>query len=182
MLSAVVPGLGTQYGGFRVLPHFYPPKSWGLPINLGFAAEFSFERPLFEQDTRQVELRGIIEKHVGRLQIDGNVVFERAIHGPGTRAGWDFEPSGRLAWQAWRTLTPGIEYYGYMVPVGNLLPRGQQIHLLFPGADWKIGERLTWSFGVGLGTTGTGSQVILKSRIEFEFGRKHNRSGVSQYP
>jgi hypothetical protein len=61
-----------------------------------------------------------------------------------------------------------------MGPAGNLLPPGQQIHLLFPGADWKIGQRRTWSFAVGLGTTGTGSQVILKSRIEFEFGRKHN--------
>jgi hypothetical protein len=57
-----------------------------------------------------------------------------------------------------------------MGPVGNFLPRGQQIHLLFPGADWKFG----WSFGVGLGATGAGSQVILKSRIEFEFERKHN--------
>jgi hypothetical protein len=59
-------------------------------------------------------------------------------------------------------------------PAGNLLPRGQQIHSLFPGADWKIGQRLTSRFGVGLATTGTGSQAILKSRIEFEFGRKHN--------
>jgi hypothetical protein len=174
VLSAVVPGLGMQYSGFRVLPHFYAPKSWGLPVNLGLIAEFSFERPLFDRDTRQVELRGIIEKHIGRLQMDGNVVFERALHGPGTRNGWDFEPSGRLGWQAWRTLTPTIEYYGSMGPVGNLLPKGQQIHLLFPGADWKIGERLTWSFGVGLGTTEAGSRVILKSRIEFEFGRKHN--------
>jgi hypothetical protein len=56
-------------------------------MNLGFVAEFSFERPLFDQDTRQVELRGIIEKHVGRLQMDGNVVFERALHGPGARDG-----------------------------------------------------------------------------------------------
>jgi hypothetical protein len=135
LLTAFVPGLGMQYAGFRVLPHFYAPRSWGLPLNLGFVAEFSFERPLFDQDTRQVELRGIIEKHVGRLQMDGNVVFDRALHGPGTRDGWDFEPSGRLAWQAWRTLTPSVEYYGYMGPVGNLLPRGQQIHLLFPGAD-----------------------------------------------
>jgi hypothetical protein len=96
VLSAVVPGLGTQYAGFRVLPHFYAPRSWGLPLNLGFVAEFSFERPLFDQDTRQVELRGIIEKHVGRLQMDGNVVFDRTLHGPRTRAGRDFEPSGRL--------------------------------------------------------------------------------------
>jgi hypothetical protein len=174
MLTAAVPGIGMQSAGFRVLPHFYVPRSWGLPVNLGFVAEFSFERPLFDLDTRQVELRGIVEKHLGRLQMDENVVFERALHGPGTRAGWDFEPSGRLGSQAWRTLTPSIEYYGYMGPVGNLLPRGRQIHLLFPGADWKIGERLMWSFGAGLGTTGTGSQVILKSRIQFEFGRKHN--------
>jgi hypothetical protein len=174
VLTAVVPGLGAQYAGFRVLPHFYAPKSWGLPMNLGFVAEFSFERPLFDQDTRQVELRGILEKHVGRLQMDGNVVSERALHGRGTRDGWDLEPSGRLAWQAWRNLTPSVEYYGYMGPAGNFLPRGQQIHLFFPGADWKISERLTWSFGVGLGTTDAGSRVILKSRIEFEFGKNHD--------
>lgn len=45
-LTAFVPGLGWQYAGFRVLPHFYAPKSWGLPLNLGFVAEFSFERRL----------------------------------------------------------------------------------------------------------------------------------------
>jgi hypothetical protein len=172
VLSAVIPGLGVQFGGFRVLPHFYAPRSWGLPLNLGFVAEFSFERPLFDRDTHEVELRGIVEKHIGRLQMDGNVVFERALHEPGARNGWDFEPSGRLAWQAWRNLTPSIEYYGYMGPAGNFLPRSQQIHLLFPGVDWRIAERLTWSFGVGLGTTDTGSQVILKSRIEFEIWRK----------
>ncbi len=164
ILTAAVPGLGIQYAGFRVLPHFYAPRSWGLPVNLGIVAEFSFERPLFDQDTRQVELRGIIEKHIGRLQLDGNLVFERALHGPGTHDGWAFEPSARIGWQAWRSLTPSIEYYG---------SPSQQFHMLFPGADWKIGEHLTWSFGVGLGTTGTGSQVILKSRVEFEFGRKH---------
>ena len=45
VLSATVPGLGIQYGGFRVLPHFYVPKSWGLPLNLGLVTELSFERP-----------------------------------------------------------------------------------------------------------------------------------------
>jgi hypothetical protein len=176
VLTAVVPGLGIQYGGLRVLPHFYAPKSWGLPVNVGFVAELSFERPIFDQDTRHVELRGIIEKHIGRLQMDGNVVLERALHGPGIRNGWDFEPSVRVGWRAWKTLTPSLEYYGDLGPAGNLLPRGQQIHLLFPGADWKIGERLTWSFGVGLGATDAGSQVILKSRIEYEFGGKHDRT------
>src|ERR1700678_2207020 len=44
VLSAVTPGLGVQYGGFRVLPHFHGPRSSGLPLNLGLVAEFSFER------------------------------------------------------------------------------------------------------------------------------------------
>jgi len=57
LITAFVPGLGIQYAGFRVLPHFYAPRSGRLPLNLGFVAEFSFERPLFDQDTRQVELR-----------------------------------------------------------------------------------------------------------------------------
>lgn len=104
--------------------------------------------------------------------MDGNVVFERALHGPGTSDGWGLEPSGRLGWQASEKLIPSVEYYSLLGPVGALLPTRRQIHLLFPGADWKIREGLTWSFGVGLGLTGTGSQVILKSRIEFEFGRK----------
>ena len=67
VLTAMVPGIGMQYAGFRVLPHFFAPRSWGLPLNLGFVAQFSFEKELFNQDTRQVELRGIVQKHIGRL-------------------------------------------------------------------------------------------------------------------
>jgi len=173
-LTAWAPGLGWQYAGFRVLPHFYAPKSWGLPLNLGFVAEFSFERALFDQDTRQVELRGIVEKHVGRLQMDGNIVFDRALHGPGTQLGWGIQPSGRLGWQQWKTLTPSIEYYSDLGELGNLSRMANQTRLIFPGADWKIGERFTWSFGVGLGTNTGAGEVVIKSRLEYEFGRKHD--------
>ena len=172
VLTAAGPGLGMQYAGFRVLPHFYAPKSWGLPVNLGLVAEFSFVRSLFDENTRELELRGIVEKHIGRLQMDGNVVLERAFRGPGTKHGWGLEPSGRIGWQVSEALTPSLEYYSSLGPVGRFLPGHRQIHLLVPGADWKIREGMTWSFGVGLGLTGAGSQVILKSRIEFELGHK----------
>jgi hypothetical protein len=43
-LTAFVPGLGMQYAGFRILPHFYAPKSWGLPLSLGFVVEFLLRR------------------------------------------------------------------------------------------------------------------------------------------
>ena len=45
---------------------------------------------------------------------------------------------------------------------------------VFPGADRKIGERLTGSFGAGIGTTDGSREVVLKSRLEYEFGRKHD--------
>jgi hypothetical protein len=171
MLTAVVPGHGLEYAGFRILPHFYAPPSWNLPLNLGLVAEFSFERPLFDENTRQVELRLIVEKHIGRLQLDGNLVLGRALHGPGTREGWALEPSGRIGWQALPTFTPSVEYYSSLGGFDNFLPVQRQIHLLFLGSDWKIRDHLTWSFGIGFGVTDTSSRVILKSRFEFEFGR-----------
>ena len=56
-LNGVIPGRGFEYAGWRVLPHFYAPKSWHLPVDMGFVAEFSFVRPQFLSDTRHVELR-----------------------------------------------------------------------------------------------------------------------------
>lgn len=174
VLSAAGPGIGPVYAGVRILPHFYAPRSWNLPLNLGFVAEFSLERPLFEENTRQLEFRGIVEKHIGRLQMDGNIVFERALHGPGTQDGWVLEPVGRIGWQAFRRFTTSVEYYGSVGNMDNFLPPGQQMHMLLPGGDWKISERVTWSFGVGLGVTDASSRVVLKSRLEFEFGRRHD--------
>lgn len=165
ILTAFVPGYGMQYAGVRMLPHFYAPKSWGLPVNLGFVAEFSFEKPLFDSDARQLELRGIIEKHIGRLQLDSNFVLHRSLEGPGAVRGWGVEPSARVGWQQWRTLTPSGEYYS---------SASERIRLIVPGADWKIGDRLTWSFGIGIGTASGSREIVLKSRLEYEFGRNHD--------
>src|ERR1700722_19401685 len=151
VFTAGGPGLGMQYAVFRILPHFYAPKSWGLPVNLGLVTEFSLVRSLFDENTRELELRGIIEKHTGRLQMDGNLVFERALRGPGVNRGWGLAPSGRLGWQATGTFTASIEYYSSPGPANGWLPGHHQIPRLVPGADWKLRQGLTWSFGLGLG-------------------------------
>jgi len=171
-LTAMVPGYGPEYAGIRILPHFYAPKSWNLPLNLGFVVEFSFEHPLFNENTREVELRGILEKHLGRLELDSNYVMAHALRGPGTSEGWEFEPSGRVGWRLSSVITPSLEYYGSLGPVDNVLPIYRQAHLLFPGADWRPREGVTWSFGIGVGLTD--ERLVFKSRIEFEFGRKRD--------
>jgi hypothetical protein len=150
----------------------FAPKSWNLPLNVGLLAEFSFQRTTYEENSRRVELRLVLEKHIGRLQLDGNPVFERALHGPGTSDGWIFGPSGRVGWQQSKLFTPSIEYYSSWGSLGNLPAVHEQIHQIVPGADWKIGEHLEANFGVGFGATSTGNRVFLKSRFQWSFGRR----------
>jgi hypothetical protein len=157
-------GGGPDYAGWRLLPHLYIPRSWHLPLDVGLVTEFSFQRTTYEENSRRVELRPILEKKFGRLQLDTNPVFERALHGPGVRDGWIFEPAGRAGFEASRRITPSLEYYGSTGPM--------QIHQFFPGADIRISNKVLWSAGVGIGATSSGSRLIYKSRIEISFGGK----------
>lgn len=169
------PGSGLEYAGWRVLPHFYAPEKWKLPVKLGLVTEFSFQKSLYEENTRRVELRPIIEKSFGTFQIDLNPVFERALHGPGTRTGWNFEPAARIAYRPQSRFSPSLEYYSATGPFPTELPVHEQIHQFLPGGDWKIAKDIVWSFGVGVGATATGNRLVYKSRVEIEFGREGAR-------
>ena len=172
LLSAVRPGgPGLEYAGWRVLPHLYAPKSWHLPLDLGLVAEFSFQRTTFEENSRRVEIRPILEKSIGRFQLDLNPVFERALHGPGVAQGWNFEPAFRIAYKLNERFSPSLEYYSSDGPIPGFLPVAQQIHQIFPGGDVKLMKNLLWSVGVGIGLTPNGDRLIYKSRFEYSFGR-----------
>jgi hypothetical protein len=140
-------------------------------------AEFSFERPAYQEDSAHLELRLVTEKHIGRLQLDGNPVFARALKGSGTGQAWGFEPSGRIGWRYSRAFTPSIEYYSSWGPLQDLLPVHEQVHQIVPGADWRINDRFMVNFGVGFGLTGAGSGVFFKSRFEWGFGTNGAMSG-----
>jgi hypothetical protein len=81
-LNAWEPGYTPQFAGWRVLPHFYAPETWHLPFRLGFVSEFSFQNISYEENSRRVELRPILDREFSRWQIVLNPVFERALHGP----------------------------------------------------------------------------------------------------
>jgi hypothetical protein len=159
-----------QYAGFRVLPHIYAPPRWHLPLNLGLVAEFSFAKDAYVDNPRQLELRSIVEKHIGRLQLDGNPVFSHSLGNVPKSQGWVFEPAARVGWQVSKTFTPSVEYYGSWGPVGHPCELQDQIHQLFAGGDLRLGEHLTWSFGAGFGVTQAAAGLTLKSHFQFEFG------------
>jgi hypothetical protein len=174
LLSAVRPGgHGLEYAGWRLLPHLYAPKSWHLPVDLGLVAEFSFQRTTYEENSRRVELRPIIEKNMRRLQLDVNPVFERALHGPGVRRGWSFEPAFRVGYELTERFSPSVEYYSDDGPFPTFRPVDQQIHQIFPGGDVRLTKSLSCSLGVGIGLTSAGNRLIYKARFEYSFGRKH---------
>ncbi len=172
-LNAWEPGYSPQFAGWRVLPHVYAPESWRLPVRLGFVAEFSFQKTRYEENSRRVELRPIIDREFSRWQIVFNPVFERALHGPGTAHGWNFEPAMLLRWKR-KTFSPSLEYYGEIESI-NVPPRAQpEVHQLFIGGDWRLLPVFSVNLGTGFDLGGRGPGVVLKSRFEWDWGSPRN--------
>ncbi len=72
LLTAKREGGAEEYAGWRVVPHFYAPLSWNLPFRLGLVTEFSSQSTTFEMNSKQLEIRPIIEKLVENLDVDFN--------------------------------------------------------------------------------------------------------------
>ena len=167
-LGAWQPGNAPQLGGWRILPHFYVPESWHLPFRVGFVSEFSFQNTRYEENSRRVELRPILDKEFTHVEVAINPVFERAVHGPGTRHGWNFEPAVLLRWKR-KVFSPSLEYYGGIESI-NVVPRAQpEVHQLFAGGDWKTSERFSVNYGTGFDLSARGPGLIVKSRLEWDW-------------
>jgi hypothetical protein len=170
-LNAWEPGYYPQFAGWRVLPHFYAPESWRLPVRIGFVAEFSFQKTRYEENSRRVELRPILDREFAHWQVVFNPVFERALHGPGTARGWNFEPALLLRWKR-EGFSPSLEYYGEIESI-SVRPRAQpETHQLFAGGDWELNPCLGVNLGIGFDLGSRGPGIVLKSRFEWHWGRR----------
>jgi hypothetical protein len=165
-LNAWEPGYSPQFAGWRVLPHFYAPESWNLPLRIGLVAEFSFQKTAFEENSRRVELRPILDREFDHWQVVFNPVFERALHGPGTQHGWNFEPALLLRWKR-RKFSPSLEYYGEVESI-TVRPHAQpEAHQLFVGGDWEVMSGFSANLGIGFDLGDRGPGIVLKSRFEW---------------
>ena len=173
-LNAWKPGYSPQFAGWRILPHAYAPEKWRLPFRLGFVAEFSFQTTRYEENSRRIELRPILDREFERWQVVFNPVVERAIHGPGTAHGWNLEPALLLRWKR-KTFSPSLEYYGEIASI-NVAPRAQpEVHQLFCGGDWEVSQEFKMNLGVGFDLGNRGPGVVLKGRFEWDWGRHPKR-------
>ncbi len=172
-LNAWQPCYSPQFAGSRVLPHFYLPESWGLPVRIGFVSEFSFQNTRYEENSRRVELRPILDREFKRWQIVFNPVFERALHGPGTEHGWNFEPALLLRWRR-EKFSPSMEYYGEIESISAEPYFQPEVHQLFLGGDWEASPGFLINMGVGFDLGERGPGIVLKSRFEWHWGEPRN--------
>jgi hypothetical protein len=171
LMTSDIPGHGSlDYAGWRVLPHFYLPNSLGLPVKLGLTTEFSFQRGTVDENPRTLELRPIVERSFGPLQLDLNAAIERTVTGPHKRDGWDFEPALRIAYNR-NGISPALEYFGGMGAIHDIQPLSNQVHQIYPGFDWRLSPYFQWNLGIGVGLTPSGNRLVYKTILQFTFGR-----------
>src|SRR4030095_2886363 len=101
--------------------------------------------------------------------IDLNPVIGRSLKGPGTSAGWDFEPGARLGVTVSRVVDLSVEYYGSLGPLSDFLPAEEQVHQFFGGGDLQLKENVVLNLGIGLGATDAGNRTVLKARLGWMF-------------
>jgi len=107
VLGAQVPGLGLEYAGWRLRSRATGPSVLGLPVNVGFSAEYETARPAFSESARTAELTAVFERRFGSLQLIADPTFERDVAGPEHE--WEFEPRARAGVDVSKALTLGFE-------------------------------------------------------------------------
>ena len=171
LLSAYRPGRGVEYAGWRLRSRVRAPVSWRLPVDLGLAAELEFSPAAYDETTAGLEIRPILEKRVGRVQLQLNPVIERALTATSGEAEWELEPSGRIGVTVSKRVTLSVEYYGKTGLFGGALPGSEQVHQFYPGLDLHLGDDIELNLGLGFGTTAAANRLVLKSRFEVPLGR-----------
>ena len=160
LLGAQVPALGLEYAGWRLRSRVRAPEAWRLPVGVGLSVEYETARPAFSESARTLEVSPIFERRLGRVQLLANPTLERDLAGPEHE--WEFEPKVRFGADVSKTVTLGVEYYGVL--------EGAQTHVFYPTADLRLGDDLSWHFGVGFGATTAGDRLVFKTRFEMPLG------------
>lgn len=162
-------GASFQYAGskFRLRGSLF--EQGELPVDLGWYVEFGWHRtPQFDGSQLELELKPIIEKDFGRVELDLNPRFEKAVFlGPDKNKGFEFGYTSGLYYNYLRSFSPGLEFYGGIGLIDQVDPISQQQHYIFPVIR---GEALgvEYNFGVGVGLTRGSDRVVTKLTIEVE--------------
>jgi hypothetical protein len=170
-LNARRPDHSLEYAGWRVLPHFYVPESWHWPFQAGLVTEFSFQKTTYEENSRRVEIRPILEKTFTSFKPTST----RYSLVPCTAQ--EHRPDGTSSRpRAWRTKPPSDSRRAW-----NTTPNWATCRRSFRSTNRSTRSFLAatsssrkTSCGASASEsaqTPAGNRIVYKSRFEFSFGR-----------
>jgi len=158
-----------EYAGSRTKIHFGVPQTETWPIQLGGNIELDYMRRAAEDNPFTLELRPIVESSFHGFTVIGNFPFAEPFSGPGAHKGWQFSPSGEIAYQLANWAEPAVEYYGDMGSLEDMRGVQHQQHFIFPTLNFDFIPQLELNLGVGFGVTRASNGVILKSIVGWTF-------------
>lgn len=164
-----VPDHGAEFAGVRIRPRIRFPESKNFFFNVSLSFEVGFNQPEFEANTRTLEIRPILEHQQGRFYLSINPDLSKALRGPGSDEGLEFEPGVKVAWSATPKVAAGIEYYGGTGPITHVDPASEQRHMIFPTIDLDVSPAWELNFGVGRGLTDASEHWVVKSIVGYKF-------------
>jgi hypothetical protein len=165
---ALPSGHGFWYAGskFRLRGRLFDPGV--LPIDLGWYAELEWHKtPQFDHADLELELKPIIEKDFGRLQLIANPVFEKVLSGAGHNQGFGFGYRNGVYYRWMRYLSPGIEFYGGAGLIDDSDPLAAQQHYIFPVVWGELCD-IEYSIGPGFGLTRGSDHVLVKFNLDLD--------------
>ena len=169
--ASYVPGHGGKFAGARIRPRFRFPESKTFFFNVSLSFEVGFNQPEFEANTRTLEIRPILEHEDGRFYLSINPNLSKALKGPDSGSGPEFEPGVKVAWKVSPIVAAGIEYYGAAGSIAGFEPLHEQRHMIFPTIDLEVSPDWELNFAFGRGLTGASEHWVIKSIVGYKFKR-----------
>ena len=119
-------------------------------------------------DTEKIETRVILQKDIGPVSLILNPIFEKNMSGD-VEEGVELEYAAGIYFEdATPWVTPGLEFYGDVGPLGDLDSAADQQHFVLPAAKINLPEEVSVDVGYGFGLTKGSDDQVLKVIIEKE--------------
>ena len=159
-------GTWTQAAKRVRIRHSFAEKG-EYPVDMGLYAEL--ERPYHEDNTLEGELKVTLEKDFGLWTLNFNPAFSKVLKGVDTNAGWNFGYAAAVVYRLNETWHPRLDFFGDLGKLSHFAPRQEQIHLISPAVDIKLGRGFKAGIGMAFGLTRASEQRLIRTRIEYEF-------------
>jgi hypothetical protein len=172
IFTSIQPDGGWKYVGSHIRPRFSVPERYHLPVGLSISNEIGWQRPLFSLDTWTWEIRPIVDKKIGKWYLAFNPTFDRSLHGPESKRGFQFSPNVKFGYDVTKKIVVGLEYYGAYGPVTGFDPLRDQQQQILPAVDIDFGKNWEFNFGVGVGVTQATDHLLVKAILGYRFNNK----------